>query len=94
MTPDAKYEGRRIERVDGGYLVLNAGKYRTQVTREEIRRQTRERVARFRDKKKDVTQDRYTEGEAKTDIDGSGNASVTQDVTGNAECNAGVTQSV
>lgn len=49
------HEGRRIERVPGGWIVLNAAAYREQVTAVAIREQTRERVRRFRDKKRGVT---------------------------------------
>jgi hypothetical protein len=84
LTPEAEHEGRRIKRVPGGYMVLNAVKHREQVTREEIRRQTRERVQRLRDKKRDgvrdgngvtqnvtpnVTAERYMQDDQKTDID-------------------------
>ena len=41
-------EGRRIERVPGGYLVLNAEYYRNKFTREIEREQTRLRVAKHR----------------------------------------------
>ena len=44
--------GRRVERVPGGWMVLNAHKYREIVTRAINQEQTRVRVARFRDKKK------------------------------------------
>lgn len=55
-APDAEsgikaHEGRRIERVDGGWIVMNAGTYRDVVTRAERQRMNRERVARFRAKK-------------------------------------------
>ncbi len=56
---DPDNEGRRIERVPGGWIVLNAAKYREIVTRSISKEQTRERVARFREKRKgnaDVTQ--------------------------------------
>jgi len=48
------HEGRRIERIIGGWIVLNHHLYR--LKEEEIREQTRERVRRHRDKNKDVTQ--------------------------------------
>lgn len=48
---DPDNEGRRIERVPGGWIVLNAGKYRDLVTRQVAKEKTRERVARFRAKK-------------------------------------------
>lgn len=47
---DPDHEGRRIERVNGGWIILNAGKYRLMVTRVIAREQTRERVRRFRAK--------------------------------------------
>lgn len=48
---DPDHEGRRIERVPGGWLVLNSKKYKELVTRVVAREQTRQRVARYRDKK-------------------------------------------
>jgi hypothetical protein len=47
---DPDHGGRRLERVDGGWVVLNAGKYRLMVTRVVAREQTRERVRKFRAK--------------------------------------------
>lgn len=41
-------DGRRIERVPGGWMVLNAPKYRDIVKREQIKEQTRRRVAKHR----------------------------------------------
>jgi hypothetical protein len=55
-SADQDNQGRRIERIPGGWLVLNARKYRDLVTREMVREQTRERVARHRAKLKAVTQ--------------------------------------
>jgi hypothetical protein len=46
------HEGRRIERVDGGWMILNAFLYRDIVTRTEKLRLNRERVSRYRAKKK------------------------------------------
>lgn len=51
-SSDPDHDGRRIERVPGGWMVLNAIKYRQFVTRAVIRDQTRERVTRFREKKR------------------------------------------
>jgi hypothetical protein len=45
---EQEHEGRRIQRVPGGWLILNAAKYRELVSREVERQRTRERVARFR----------------------------------------------
>lgn len=54
-SSDPDNEGRRIERVPGGWMILNARKYAEQVSREEIKRKNRERVARFREKHGHVT---------------------------------------
>lgn len=51
LCPEQEHEGRRIERVDGGWYVLNSKKYRDIVNRETEREQTRIRVARCRAKK-------------------------------------------
>lgn len=45
-------DGTRIERVPGGWIVINAKKYREMVTRIIAREQTRERVRRYREKKR------------------------------------------
>ena len=49
-SSDPDNDGRRIERVPGGWIVINAGKYRALVTRAVIQEQTRQRVARHRAK--------------------------------------------
>ncbi len=57
-SADTDNDGRRIEKIPGGWMILNAGKYRDLVTREMMREQTRARVARHRAKLKgnaDVT---------------------------------------
>jgi hypothetical protein len=60
---DPENEGRRIERVPGGWLVLNAIKYRNIVTRQVGMQRTRERVAKYRAKRKgDGGKDRVTVG--------------------------------
>jgi hypothetical protein len=71
-SSDPDNEGKRIERVPGGWVVLNSAKYREQVTREEARRKTRERVARYREKQRNVTKEALQEGQC--------NASVTEAV--------------
>lgn len=48
---DPDNEGRRLERVPGGWLVLNAEKYRDIVTRAISQERTRERVRRHRERK-------------------------------------------
>lgn len=55
-SADEENDGRRIEKVPGGWMILNAGKYRDLVTREMVREQTRIRVARKRLKDKGVTE--------------------------------------
>lgn len=47
-----EYEGRRIEAVPGGWMLLNYAKYRNMVDPDTVRAQTRERVQRHRAKKK------------------------------------------
>ncbi len=54
-SADEDNDGRRVEKVPGGWMILNAGKYRDLVTREMQRAATRERVARHRSKLKGVT---------------------------------------
>ncbi len=51
-SSDQDNEGRRIERVPGGWIVLNAPKYRALVTRVNVQEKTKERVRRFREKKR------------------------------------------
>lgn len=51
-SSDPDNEGRRIEKVPGGWIVLNAKKYRELVTRVVVKEQTRLRVAAHREKKK------------------------------------------
>jgi hypothetical protein len=52
---DDEFEGRRIERIENGWMVLKAPVYRNLLTREIQREQTRLRVAKHREKRKDVT---------------------------------------
>lgn len=68
-SSDPDHEGRRIERVPGGWMVLNALKYRDLATREHSKFQTRERVRKFRQK--------YA-GNASSNSGNDGNADVTQ----------------
>lgn len=51
-SSDPDHEGRRIERVPGGWMVLNSGKYRDLVNRVASKEGTRRRVAEFRDRKR------------------------------------------
>ena len=50
-SANKEHEGRRIERVPGGWMILNANLYRDIVTRTEKLRLNRERVAKHRAKK-------------------------------------------
>jgi len=68
-SSDPDLEGRRIERVPGGWMVLNAPKYRDIVTKAVAQERTRNRVAKHRQKLKcnaDVTvaNDLVTQSEA------------------------------
>lgn len=51
-SSDPDHEGKRIERFPGGWIVLNAEKYRELVTRAIIKEQTKNRVQRFRERRK------------------------------------------
>jgi len=51
-SSDPDNEGRRIERVPGGWLVLNAEKHKAMITRAIAREQTKERVRRHREKRR------------------------------------------
>jgi hypothetical protein len=59
-SSDQDNEGRRLERVPGGWVVINAGKHRDMVTRAIIQEQTRLRVRRYRDKKKRTCNEEVT----------------------------------
>lgn len=50
-SSDPENEGRRIERVPGGWMILNSEKYRAMVTKVMIQEQTRLRVKRHREKR-------------------------------------------
>lgn len=52
---DPEHEGRRIERIPGGWLILNGPKYKALATAEHQREATRERVARWRARNGNVT---------------------------------------
>jgi hypothetical protein len=49
-SSDPDHEGRRLERVPGGWLVRNAAKYREMVSRELAKAANRRRVSRHREK--------------------------------------------
>lgn len=50
FNPNDEFEGKRIEKVQGGWMVLKAPYYRTLLTREIAREQTRIRVQKHRAK--------------------------------------------
>lgn len=57
MAPDQnsanpENEGRRLERIPGGYLILNAAYHRNLMNRTVQREQNRERVTKFREKER------------------------------------------
>jgi hypothetical protein len=52
IDPQQEYEGRRVERVEGGWMVLNAAKYRDMATRAIAIERNRIRVQNFRAKTK------------------------------------------
>ncbi len=68
-SSDPDQDGRRIERVPGGWIVLNAEKYRELVTRSVIQEQTRERVRRHRAKTRGVTNSNAPVTPSDTDTD-------------------------
>jgi hypothetical protein len=51
---DSEHEGRRIERVPGGWFVLNGPKYREIAARATMRANTRKRVQAFRERKRNA----------------------------------------
>lgn len=69
-----EHEGRRIAVTEGGFILLNYTRYRGKLKEEKIREQTRERVRKYREKKK-------TEG----NVTVTRNADVTSCNSGNAQ---------
>ncbi len=51
-SSDPENEGRRIERVPGGWMILNAAKYRDLISRSVVQEQTRIRVKNYRERLK------------------------------------------
>ena len=51
-SADKEFDGRRIERVPGGWMLLNARKYHDTATRQIAREKVRKRVAKFRQRKR------------------------------------------
>jgi hypothetical protein len=52
-SSDPANEGRRLQKVDGGYVVLNAAKYRELSRREDQKVANRTRVANFRERQRE-----------------------------------------
>jgi hypothetical protein len=81
VSPGQPNDGRRLERVPGGWMVLNAEKYRDLVTRAQAQASTRERVRKFREKKRAASSGDVTKSNASvtpvTPLRG-GNGPVTQ----------------
>ncbi len=60
MSPDPQsgdpaHDGRRVERIPGGFIILNATKYRDMYNRERNKELNRMRVAKFRAKNRVIT---------------------------------------
>jgi len=54
-TPDD--EGRRIREIDGGWELINHGKYREKMSKEDQNRKAAERMRRYRERKKQASSD-------------------------------------
>ena len=50
-----EHDGRRVEQVEGGWMILNHEKYRNSISDDPVTAKTRERVRRFREAKKAET---------------------------------------
>lgn len=102
-SSDPDHEGRRLERVPGGWIVLNAEKYRMMATRAVARERTKERVRRHRAKRRaecennggnfdSVTPDSVTcNADSVTGADGENASDVTESGTDVTESVADVT---
>lgn len=73
-------EGRRIERVPGGYLILNFAAYAKLASRADQREKTRERVERHRERKKERCNAPVTPCNGVTPVDVDVDVAVTEDV--------------
>lgn len=62
-SSDPDHEGRRIERVNGGWMVLNAPKYREIVSRIVAKEGNRRRVAKYREAHKNGKKPRETKAQ-------------------------------
>lgn len=89
-SSDPDNEGRRLERVPGGWMVLNSEKHRHMVTRAIIQEQTRERVKRHREKVKRNSNAPVTPSEAVAEADTASEATTETTKTKNEERGSGV----
>jgi hypothetical protein len=84
-TPDE--EGRRIQVIDGGWLVINYAKHRRKASVDEERERAKERQQRFRDKNKQARNGKSQKVTDDSPESQGSNATVT-DQTDNAEAEA------
>lgn len=66
-SSDPEHDGRRVERVPGGWMVLNSEKHRGMVTKAISREKTRERVRKHRNASVTPCNDRVTPSEAEAE---------------------------
>lgn len=89
-SSDPDNEGRRIEKVPGGWMVLNSEKYQKIVTRQIAREKGRERVAKHRAKKRGnapvtVANGSVTPSDAETDAHAATNSDFSRKGKGPAD---------
>ena len=80
LAPEQEYEGRRLERVHGGWIVLNAPIYQRFASGEKIREQNRERAKAYRERHRaeaitHVTRDAVTSNAPSRKVTASGSGS-------------------
>ncbi len=80
-TPD--YDGRRIEALEGGWIILNHGRYRDLRTRDQMSAAARKRRQRQRAKERDTSQD--TAGQAVTSGEGEEDTEADEEVEGGGD---------
>jgi hypothetical protein len=76
-SADKEFDGRRIERVPGGWMVLNAKKYRDLATRAIAKENVRRRVQKFRLKKSVLSESSKTRDTGNADVTGTPRNGVT-----------------
>jgi len=55
LDPEQPHEGRRIERIEGGWLILNAEKYRAIASKEAATERSKIRMQKYRERLRTVT---------------------------------------